>query len=534
MTTPTFPPRYSPGERRRVLLFAAFVMLLFTLPYAVNLTRQTELARFGGFMFGVEDGNSYLAKMRQGATGDGLYRLAFTHEPQGGSLLFAPYLLGGKIAALFASPEDPRFVDAMLLVFHAARMLFGAGLVVVMHRLVAAFIEDQAGRWLALALVTLGGGLGWLLILLGKGWWLGAEPVDFLLPEGYTFYLLYGLPHLALARIGLLGGLLILFHALNAEGWRSWLPRMIAAGLCWLVMALCVPFYVAVLAAILGVWGLAALIRKRRFPIRLFVRCAIGASLPALWFGYNLIVLNSSPALRALQSQNILPSPHPLHYVFGYGVLAVLALRAFAWAWRRGQSEIIYLLPVAWLTAAPALAYAPVEVQRRLLEGVFVPLCILAVIGLRLWLTRNTVRRLVTAGVLFACLLTPALLLVGGMAGQNPALFRAWDEISALDWLNEQAAPGSVVLANVATSNYVPARADVRTYIGHGVETAGSWQKEQIAHRFFSGQSDAAEQHALLELADYVIAGPDDTLPDESGLTLVWQSGRYRIYTVTR
>ena len=37
------------------------------------------------------------------------------------------------------------------------------------------------------------------------------------------------------------------------------------AGVCWLVMGLCVPFYVAVLYAILGVWGLAALISASAF-----------------------------------------------------------------------------------------------------------------------------------------------------------------------------------------------------------------------------------------------------------------------------
>jgi len=85
-------------------------------------------------------------------------------------------------------------------------------------------------RWLALILVCLAGGFGWLLTLLGKGYWLNSYPVDTILPEGYTFYLLYGLPHLALARAALFGGFLLIFRALALDAVRQWLPWAILAG----------------------------------------------------------------------------------------------------------------------------------------------------------------------------------------------------------------------------------------------------------------------------------------------------------------
>ena len=62
----------------------------------------------------------------------------------------------------------------------------------------------------------------------------------------------------ALARAALLGGLLLLFRALGRPDTpRAWLPWSVLAGLAWGVMGLSVPFYIAVVYAVLGAWGLA-------------------------------------------------------------------------------------------------------------------------------------------------------------------------------------------------------------------------------------------------------------------------------------
>src|SRR5690606_39956921 len=98
---------------------------------------------------------------------------------------------------------------------HGARLVFGLALVLVTYRFVAMFLRRPATRRLALVLITLGGGLGWVVSLLGAGNLFGSLPVDFIVPEGYTFLILFGLPHLALARAALLLGFLALFAALQ-------------------------------------------------------------------------------------------------------------------------------------------------------------------------------------------------------------------------------------------------------------------------------------------------------------------------------
>src|SRR5690606_1851596 len=104
----------------------------------------------------------------------------------------------------------------------------------------------------------------------------GSVPPEWFIPEGFTLQILLGLPHLALARLALLLGLLALMNALARE---KWLPSALGAGACWLLVGIAVPFYLAVIYAILGAWGLALWLRDRAFPLRLLARGVVAAGL---------------------------------------------------------------------------------------------------------------------------------------------------------------------------------------------------------------------------------------------------------------
>jgi len=133
----------------------------------------------------------------------------------------------------------------MVVAYHVARIVFGAVLLLTVYRFAAVFTAWRAMRRLTFLIVAFSGGLGWLLLLIGQPSWLGSAPVDLILPEGFTFLVLYALPHIALGRTLLLTGFIVL--------WTNSNLRMSAiAGLCWLAMGLIVPFYVAVAWAVAG------------------------------------------------------------------------------------------------------------------------------------------------------------------------------------------------------------------------------------------------------------------------------------------
>jgi hypothetical protein len=493
-------------EWRRVMLFAALIMLATTIPYIVGWASQGDDWEFGGFLFGADDGYSYLAKMRIGARGGWLFTLRYTSEPHDGALLFLPYILLGKLTALFVAHDSPSLPTAMAITFHTARIVCGFALLLVSYRFVAVFLRSPESRGLALVLIALGGGLGWMLSIAG----VSSLPVDFYVPEGYSFLILFGLPHLALARSAMLIGFLLVFRALMIPAApRRWLRYTILAGLCWIIMGLCVPFYIAVVYLVLGCWGVAAWIRQRRFPWALFWR-ATSASLVVLpLLLYTGVVFLTNDVLGQWSGQNQLPSPNPLHYVFGYIVLAVPAVAGLRWAWRKSDN-LPYLLLATWVVIVPFAVYLPINVQRRLAEGVIVPLSILAVAGLRLLAPHRRQWRRARGIVLALALPTALLLWLGGtfnaLSPHRP-LFHPRAELAAMDQLNEVAPENSVVLCLKETGNYLPARTDLLAYVGHGPETINSGEKEKLAEQFFAGKLDAAAETKLLRNVDYVFWG---------------------------
>ena len=253
-------------EWRWVLAVGVVALALTSVPYLLGIALQSDRQLFGGFVYGVEDGYSYLAKMRQGAEGSWLFHIAYTSEPHPGTFFFPFHLLLGKLASLLPGPD---LTARMVWTYHGARLILGMFLLLTTYRFLAAFTPDVRVRRLAFSLVTFGGGLGWLLILFGYENWLGSFPLDLILPEGFAFLVLFAFPHIALAQSLLLWGALFLLRTwgVGAEGWGtvcgSRFACAVLAGLSWLLMGLVVPFYVLVAWAVTGaVW--LALYEKRR------------------------------------------------------------------------------------------------------------------------------------------------------------------------------------------------------------------------------------------------------------------------------
>jgi len=192
-------------EWRWVLIVGLAALAVTCVPYLLGWALATPERAFGGCIFLADDCYSYLAKMARAVRGEWLFQIPYTPEPHARTLLYVFYLLLGKVAALAGlSP---------VVTYHLARVVFGLGLLLTVYRFLAVFTERVAVRRLAWLMVTFGGGLGWLLIALGQYNWLGTPPLDFYLPEGFTFLVLSSSPHLAAAQSLLLWGILFLLRA---------------------------------------------------------------------------------------------------------------------------------------------------------------------------------------------------------------------------------------------------------------------------------------------------------------------------------
>ena len=533
-------------EKRWVLLFALLVVLLTTLPYWIGFQNQGTEWHFTGFIFGVEDGNTYIGKMLRGSQGDWLFRSPYTAVDQRGAFTFLPYLLLGKITA------PPNQHDQLVVVYHLFRMLGGFLAVFATYDFLALYIKDRRVRRVGLVWITFGGGLGWLLILLGQKNWLGDLPIDFYSPETFGFLGTYGIAHLPWARAFFLWGLRS--YLLRGGGGiiddrpllkiADWHP-----GILWLLTGIAQPITGIVIGAVAGyhVLGLAAWqlfreIKGKTFNLEIlksYTHTAICAGLVALpLVVYNIIAFSTDSYLTVWVAQSRIPSPHLLHYLAAFGIIIPFVVRGVMVVLQKNPQ--LGLLLVSWVILTPVLITIPFSLQRRLVEGLWVALVTLALVAFErsrhVWFRRSYL-----LGIF--CFPTTFLLLAGGFATAvdvHTPVFHPADEVSAFRYLADSVEDGAVVLSAYDTGNALPAWAPVFVVIGHRPESAGISEIAPLIEAFFKDETQDENRLLLLEdyNVDYVFWGPverelGDWNPAKAKfLELVFQAGGYEIYHV--
>jgi hypothetical protein len=521
-------------ERHWRLLYSGALALLTGLPYLMGYFAQGSSWAFTGFVFGVEDGNSYIAKMLAGAEGAWLFRTPYTTEPQQGVLAFLPYILLGKLA------QGEALHEQLVALFHLFRTAAIPLEVYAVYRFSSLFlVEERWRRWVTV-MATAGGGLGWVLLAVGRSSWLGSLPLDLHSPETFGFLAVYGLPHLIVARALLILGLVFYLES-DVAPRKGWLAGLVLLGL-GMVQPISLVSAMAVLAAHLVVTTIGSARRGALAGVwPWFVAAAKAALVPAPLIAYNIIVFSADPYLRAWTAQNQILSPSPPHYLVAYGLILVPAA-AGAWrAWAEGGHRS--WLPAAWALAIPLLAYLPLGVQRRLPEGAWVALAVLAAVGCRDWERMRPALRRLAPFLLGASLPSSLILIAGGMtAALRPGepVFIPRAEARAFTWLGENVEADTNVLAAYRTANALPAWAPLRVVIGHGPETPGLGGLLPQVARFYASQT--GDDLRLEFLAEHdvgiVFAGRNEAVlgawraDETSFLERIYSGDGYSIYSV--
>lgn len=511
-------------EIRWALAWAIFIVGLSCLPYLYAWLSTPADTFYTGLIVNPYDGNSYLAKMLQGGRGEWLFHLPYTSEDHAGAFVYIFYLLLGHFSALVGLP--------WIWAYHLARVLGGLFLLLVSYYFVALFLNDVRERRAAYLLVGLSSGLGWLVAPLGM-----MTSSDLWIPESVTFYSIFANPHFPLAM-----ALMLMIFAFVVK-----VRRVALAALCSLLLAVVQPFCILTVYAVLGVYlGLCFIAGRERSSLwPEIVGTVVSGAVAAPVMIYDYYVFTFNPALHAWSAQNLTPSPPPWDYVLGYGLILALALGGVVWSVRQRTNGF---LPT-WVGVNALLLYAPFSLQRRLVTGLHIPLCILAAVGLFRYVLP---RRALLRNVLIALTLpTNILLLVastGGAARHEHPLYIYRDEKEALDWLRENTAPHEVVLAWPGEDSsgpfpfpgnglLIPAWAGNRVLYGHPFETIEAEEKRAQALTFFAGETAAPVRREILERydVDYVFYGPQERvwgadLESLPFLTIVYHNDLVTIY----
>jgi hypothetical protein len=479
----------SKQEKRWALRWAVVVVLLTCLPYVLAWQLAPQGTQYTWLLVNHYDGESYYAKMQQGARGDWLFHLAFTPEPHQGAFIFTFYLALGHLASALRLPIP--------LIYHLARIAAGLFLLLVAYRFLARFSERLLTRRVAFLLLGFSAGLGWLFAPLG------VTLADIWVVEGFTFLSILANPHFPLA-IGLM--LLLLGSVLDAMQGSRQPARLLGVAALGLVLAVVQPFAVPIVVVVAGAYLGLTILRDRRLPsdgLLVTGFAALGAAPVML---YDLYVYRTNPALAAWSAQNVTASLPPWDYALGYGLVLLLAMPGIAVALRRRRTTDLFLL--AWLGSAAILLYVPFALQRRFITGLHVPLVLLATIGMEqvLWprlaaRRRTTVSGLVVGFSTLTNLFVPLVAVLGVAQGGNP-LVMSDDGAAAYAWLAENTDWTDTVLAPVESGQFVPAWAGNRVVYGHPFETIDAESKRFEVERFYRHDATSDEREALLERYD--------------------------------
>src|SRR5437660_365272 len=369
-------PEEAPRPRRLgvgfPLAFAAILATVSLVPYVLAYVMTPPGHHFTGFFFIADDATTYLAKMRQGADGSWLWSDPYTSEPHGGVFLFGFYLLLGHLAALAHIP--------LIAAYHVARISGGLALVFAVDRLGRRILRPELRR-LALVIVVLGSGFGFLVQLAGNPGVFGQrlEALDLHLPEISGWYSILAIPHFTWATALIIVALLGLLRIADAPAWR---PLAVASAALIALTAIhpqMIPVLSVIWVAYRGVllaWGERPSIRSMAAQLVPFV-----ATIPLL--AYNAWILFRDPTIAEWARQWRHQAPGPVSLVVSLGLPLLAATVGMVIAWRRRDRGLALL--VVWPPLVLALLYLPniANIQRRLLAALYVPVGILAAVGIR-------------------------------------------------------------------------------------------------------------------------------------------------------
>jgi hypothetical protein len=523
------------------------------IPYALAYLLAPRGTTFNGFFFIIDDAATYVSKMRQGADGAWGWSDPYITRPVASPvLLFLFYILWGKVAALLHI--------SLVAAFQLARLSGAIALVFGVRMLVRQMLPEGRPRRVATVLALGGSGTGYVLALLASltrqstilGQDIGA--LDLHLPELSGFYSVLAIPHFSWAAALMaisVAQLMILARAADVQA--------AVAPACWAataMVALCLvhPQMVFLLAPLAAVY---LLLVRARVPAWGMTAVPFVICVPLLL--YYLRILTADPVIVEWSRQWKHQAPGFVSLVFGLGLPLALAVLAVASGDGRRTPEIN--LALAWVVLVGLMLYLPnpVNIQRRLIDGLYIPVSILGAVGLEVVIRRRLTHRrgpFRRAGPIIAMsvglsLVTPVLLWVLAMSwavGHEPNLFQPSAEVAAIEWLGTvrgDADPPPGVLSDPLTGLYIPERAGVRVFAGHYSETLFYLDRAKLARgeiqlgdgtgRVTSGTTSLpVDAFMHQEDIQYLFIGPDERAdgpgPVPSSLKLVYDHDGVRVY----
>ncbi|MCI0552228.1 MAG: hypothetical protein L0287_14850 [Anaerolineae bacterium] len=512
-----------------ILAVSTLIIIWGYVPTWAGYQAETSELRFRGLYYDSQDYAVHIAMMNAGMHGEWAYQFRFTTEPHNPAYTRLFYVVLGKFSGLLSiNPEAT---------FHWARSILGIIALYTLYILMRRIFQDVFWARTAFLLAALGSGMGWLQLLLN--WSPGQiTPIDFWFTDGYVFFSLSVFPHFAFVTAAM---------CIVLKLWLDYLENPNRNSIIWIVLtAILVQFanpiaFATIDAALLGA-ALFSWWNKRKIIGADVIGLSIIAIAQIPLLAYNVIVLSRDPFWIQFTAQNQTLSPPLIYYFWGFAFFCPPAILGVMIAFRE-KSGVLGAC-IFWIITALLLAYAPVNIQRRFLQNITIPLAILATKGLITFFEMGTTqspslkrweKSLVIVFVFLASLSSIQLSLGRAVYLQTHPddFFYPASLDHAISWLHEHAQYNDFVLAAEGTSQVLAQRAGVRVYSGHEMETMDYAAKKTKVLEFFQGRFPSLASKPI----QWVIYGPIERglapgFQPANNLELVYDSQELQIYRV--
>jgi hypothetical protein len=486
------------------------LLLLTSLPYIYGRLSAPPGRQFMGIVSDVPDTAQYFSWLRahQRAL---IVSNWMTPEPNAPAFFNLLWLALGRLSLW----TGLSFAACLQLL----RVIAGAGFAGALFWLYGLLAESQRERWLATALVLVGGGVGWVWAI--EKYAAGRTdllfPLDVQVAEPNAFLSLLGYPHFLLAAAFVLA----IFGLFIAGARSGRVAPHICAALLALLLGLQHAYDLITIYCALGAFVLLRWWSAGRFPAREIAGLAViglVSSPPAAYFAY---LTSQNPIWRQVLAQfdNAgVFTPNPLHLLIVFGPQLPLAVAMLpALARRRSEADLLLL---AWVIVGFGLLYIPTDFQIHMLNPYQVPLALLAARAALRYAARPgagaALRRFAPAALVLVASLVNVYLLgwrFVDLARHQAPYYLHNDEVAALAWLDRQAGD-SVTLSSETLGQYVPALAGKRAVLAHWAQTVDYYGKRDEVTRFFDSATSEADRAAIVRRygVTYVLAGEREIL----------------------
>jgi len=516
----------TPVLPRWVLVLSAAVALTTVTPHAYQALTVPPDDVFTGCVESVDDQNAYLTRVEQVRRGRLFVQDLATAEETPRRLANPPWLIIGLIARAIPLPT--------VVTYQVVRVTWAFGYLLLVWLLARGFFRRSEPRLFAFVIAALGSGLGWIADAVNA---LAGRTVIFsadVMPELWGYHSLQ-IPHFILSE-----ALIVLLVLTLLRGWRR--PGALvgpAAFAIAVLLAYIHPFDVAVLVPLLVGHSVFCRITRcqggRHTGVNLWA--AAGMIPPVAFYWWEL---HNSPIVAAWAEQNLLRSPPPLSYLLGLGIVLPLAIIGRGMLRARGRNGPEVWLMIFWVlvTGVAVYSYPVLTFERRCVEGLHLPLTLLAGIGVSDWLVPALQRRLKGWGERRVLVLALALVLAGilptnlklladGATDPEPRIPADW--LRSFAWVDANTPPDARIFTHHVVGGFLARYALRHVHLGHWQLTIDVDRKREMSQRFFAPETPDTERLAILRASGcgWVAAPPRPAarLSGVEGLSVVFDAG---------